>query len=76
MKTNSQRRRDVLKGVAAALLIAACFFAFSHRLPQKNDIKGLAALMLVCVCGSSFGLMTDSINEDMLSQENAEDSFI
>ena len=76
MKTNSQRRRDVLKGVAAALLIAACFFAFSHRLPQKNDIKGLAALMLVCAGGSSFGLMTDSINEDMLSQENAEDSFI
>jgi hypothetical protein len=76
MKTNSQRRLDALKGAAAGLLIAACFFAFSHRLPQKEDIKGLAALMLVCAGGSSFGLMTDSINDDMLSQESAEDSFI
>ncbi|SFC35263.1 hypothetical protein [Ruminococcus albus] len=76
MKTNSQRRYDALKGAAAALLIAVCFFAFSHRLPQKDDIKGLTALMLVCAGGSSVGLMTDSINEDILSQENAEDSFI
>ena len=49
---NVQRPRQMLKGIAAAVLIAGCFFLLKQRLPQSEDMMGMAALTAVCVIGS------------------------
>ena len=42
-------------------------------LPVVSDIKGMIALSAVCVAGSVSGLMTDTMTEEMLEADMAED---
>ena len=49
---NGQRVWKTMKGIAAALLIAGCFFLLKQRLPEAEDLTGMAALTAVCIISS------------------------
>ncbi|GEM_PF-1568777 len=70
---NRDHLREIVKGVIISVLIAGCFFALNQRLPVLSDIKSMVALTVVCVAGSMGGLMTDTMTEELLDAENAED---
>ena len=75
MKTNDRHFfKDLLKGLIAAMLIAACFFALNQRLPQRGDMKGMVALAAICMIGSVSGLLSDIVQEDFLAAEESEES--
>ncbi len=79
IKMKADKRQLVivsLKGIAAALLIAGCFFAFNGRLPAADDINGMVALTAVCMAGSFGGIMTDTAENDLQPTENAGNSPI
>lgn len=42
----------MIKGIAAAALIAGSFFLLKQRLPQRDDFTGMTALTAVCVIAS------------------------
>lgn len=77
MKTENRHYfKDMIKGLVAAMLIAACFFALNQRLPQRGDLKGMVALAVICVIGSVSGLLTDIVQEDFLAAEDQEESLV
>lgn len=54
-ETNGRISKRIIKGIAAAAIIAVSFFTVKQRLPQAEDVTGMAALTAVCVIGSMAG---------------------
>lgn len=63
----------MLKGIAAAALIAGSFFLLKQRSPQRDDLTGMTALTAVCVIGSLAGQSGGgTVTEELIGGQSGE----
>lgn len=58
--------KNIIKGIAAAVLIGAAFFLFKQRMPQIGDITGMISLTAICIAGSTVKIEPE-FDEELLA---------